>query len=593
MPSKWRFLSPLLVLCGVTILVLIIIRPPQSKFAIVGSTLGLLSTLAGIYLLDERDRLIIAPSMPWLRYIPLPIGIAVSLLALLAPPPAISAFALPIALTLLFPLSRLTNVSKVYIAFLAVLLAASIGYNMFCYYPLISGNDPWADLSTASAIFQRGHYSDVIQPTDRYYFPFPVMGIDASIFSSVTGLNLESSLLLCPGSLILLQPLLVFLLSRLVFDDDTAAALSAFIVVTETTVTQWISGPIAQSVAISLLLLLLILLFRRVRSRGHVATAFVVLLMLTAMHGAVGLISVGLVAFVMLLGRSSHRRIILPLAVIYVVYIMITEVINIMVQNVQWTVEGVFNWIFTPTLTGVSELYGTGSNGLIFIWWGLPASLALFSVLVQRRKRGSSWVYAGLGLLGLSFVANVIAPHMDIDRYGGLTAWLILATTGGRALRAIARTPRQLVALLPVMLLVCLSAVADPALSPQYGFYQNYPLWPTAKLDRTALDWVNGHVDGTIFADLISGYYLIFTRYRSGRYVGKYGDILTHPPQDMPSVPGPDYALFIRSNTFITPGNGEPYHRFVSASVNQQRNQIVNIIYNDGCDVLEMSEVER
>jgi hypothetical protein len=534
--------------------------------------------------------------MPGLRYLPLAIGIGASLLGLVAPPLAIDAFAFAVALTLLFSLSRLTNVSKVHIAFLTVLLTASIGYNMFSYYGTTTTGHPdtWGYLSVASAIVQRGHFSDVIQPTDRYYFPFPIMSIDASILSSVAGLNLELSLLLCPGSLILLQPLLVFLLSRSVFDDAEAAALSAFIVVTESTVTQWISGPIAQSASISLLLLFLILLFGRVRSRIRVGTAFVFFLMLTATHAAVGLVCTALVAFIMLLERSSRRRIILPLVVIYLGYVMTTQLMDHMARNVRWTVESILEWIFTPTIRTGGEIYGTGSSGLIFIWWGLPVSLALFSVLVQRRKQGSSWVYAGLGLLGCSFVANVIAPQFPVDRYGGLAAWLILATTGGKTLRTIARTPHQLVALVPVMLLVCFSAVVDPALSPQFGFYQGaHAHWymPMTKPDRTALEWVNGHFVGTILAEPVPAFYLIFSRYRSGTF--NPDGIIKWYPEDMASVPGPGYAVFVRSNTFITGGNGQLYHYFVSGSANQQRNQIMNVMYNNGCDVLEMSDVER
>lgn len=563
-------------LCGATILALVTIRPPHEKIAIFGSTFGLLSILAGIYSLDRRDSLVIAPSMPWLPFTPLLVGIAASLLGLVAPPPAISAFIFAIALTLLFLLSRLISVSRVHIAFSAVLLAASIGYNVFCYYSLISGIDTWGYLSVASAIVQRGHYFDIIQPVDRYYFPFPILSIDASTLSSVTGLSLELSLLLSPGILILLQPLLIFLLSRLVFGDVEAASLSALIVVTESMVTQWISGPIAQSAATSLSLLFLILLFGRVRSGRHVVAAFVVFLMLVAMHGAVGLVCTAVFAFIVLLERSPHRRIILPLVVIYSTYVMITEVMDRVVQNAQVTVASIFEWIFTPTLRVGTEFYGAVSNGLIFIWWGLPVSLALFSTLLEREKRGISWVYTGLGLLGLSFVINVIAPRMAIDRYGGLTAWLILATTGGKALRTIAGTRRQLVALVPIILLVCSSAVVDPALSPQYGFYEDdwFPL-PMTKLDKTALDWVNRHVVVTPILDIVCASYLIFSRYRSGTL--DPGAIERFDPQQArarsPTVPGPDYALFVRSSTFITRSNVQPY----------------NIIYNNGKGVIETS----
>jgi hypothetical protein len=570
--SRWPALSALLLFFGFGTVALIIIHPPYEKIAIVGSTFGIFIILVGIWLLGRSDiSFHPAPSRPWLCFLPVIIGISVNLSASLVSP-AISALALAAVLTLSFLLFRAIDVSKVYVAFLVVFLAALVGYNVFCYYPLITSVDSWRNLSVASAIVQTGHYADVIQPTDAYYFQFPVMSIAPSILSSVTGLNLELSLLLFPGSLILLQPLLVFLLSRLVFYDVEAAAFSAFIVLTESQVTQWISGPIPQPIATSLLLLLLILLFGRVRSRGHVVGAFVVLLMLTAMHGAVGLLSIFLVSFLILRERSSYKTIILPLVVIFLGYVMITEVVDNLVRNTQMSLKSIFEWIFTPTFRTGSELYGTSSNGLIFIWWGLPVSLALFYISVLRRKQACSWAYAGLGLLGLSFAVNLVAPSLVIDRYGGLAAWLVLATIGGKALTTLTRTSRQLLMLVPIVFLICLSGVLDPTLSPQYAYQGYQDVLPTTKLDRTALDWVNSYVAGNVFADSQSARYLGFSRYSSGVFFSQ--SIFIVPPHEVPSTSKQGIAVFIR----------------LSRGSNQQKNQTVNIPYDNSRCVLETDE---
>jgi len=594
MPSRSRALSALLLLCGGGIVAWIIIQPPHEKMSILGSTFGLLSILFGAHLLGEQDSSF-APTLsrPWLRYLPLIIGASVSLSANLASP-TISLFALAAALTLLFPLSKVINVSKVYVAFLAVFLAASIGYNVFYYYPLIIGPDPMGYLSVASAIIQTGHFSDVIQPTDKYYFPFPVMSIAPSILCAVSGLDLQLSLLFFPGSLILLQPLLVFLVSRLVFDDAEAAALSAFIVVTESTVTQWVNAPIAQSTAISLLLLLLIVFFRRVRSRGYTVVAFVVFVILVALHGAVGLVSIVLITYLIIRKRSSYRGMIRPLVSIFLGYLIITGAIDAMVYRARWNLENLLEFIFTPTLRTGSELYGAGSNGVIFIWWGLPVSLALFCILAKRTRQESPWAYAGLGLLALSFAVNVIAPNLAIDRYGGLTAWLILAVPGGKALSALTRNSRQLLVLMPIMLLVCLSGVVNPSLSPQYGYQGYQGLLPTTKADRTALDWVDSHNITSVIGDSWSMRYLTFTRYQSGVLSNHGIKILSSDNIQrlfqaiIYSTRGPNDALFVRwSDTFLTRDGGQPCLGLTSVLANQQRDQIVNIIYNNSCDVLE------
>jgi len=571
MTSRSQALPLLLLVSGVATVALTIIQPLHEKIAIMGSAFGLLSILVGVHLLNERpSSSALTLSMPWLRYLPLVMGISVDLLAGLVPP-AISAFALAVALTLFFPLSKASNVSKAYIVFLTVFLAGSIAYNVFNYYALVRGADPMGYLSVASAIAQRGHYSGVIQPTDAYYFPFPVMSIATSILSSVTGFTLPLSLLIFPGSMILLQPLLVFVLSRLVFDNAEAAALSAFIVVTESAVTQWITSPIAQSTAISMLLVVLIALFGRFRSRSRTVVALITFLILVALHGAVGLVSIVLVSYLMVFERSSYRGILRPMLAIFIGYLMVSAVVDVMFSRMKWNLERFLEFIFMPASRVGSEVYGTGSIGLIFVWWGLPVSLAVFSVLVQRRKQASPWVYAGLGFLGLSFAANIVAPTLDIDRYGGLAAWLILAVAGGKAVRALTRTSRQMLMFIPILLLVSSSAVIDPSLSPQYGYQGYQDVLPTTNADRVALDWVNHYVIKNIFGDPNSAFYLIFSRYQSG----VLSDLSVQVLSSDITNPWPNHVLFVRGSILA------------SALANQHGNPILNVLCNNGFDVLE------
>lgn len=587
--SSSRPLLLLLLLSGAGIIALMIIQPPHEKIAIVGSTFGLLLFLIAVYFLDDREcSLVPTLTRQWLRYVPLTIGISVNIFASWAPPP-ITAFALAGAIALLFPLSRLVNISKVYVASLTVFLAGSAAYNVFSHYPPVNGIDPWRYLSVASAIMRGGHYSNVEQPTDMYYFAFPVMSIASSILSSVAGLDLRFSILLFPGFLILLQPLLVFLLSRIVFHDNKVAALSAFIVVTEAEVTRWMNAPIAQSAAISLLLLLLIVLFRQARSRGNVVVALVVFLMLVALHGAVGFVSVILVSYLIMREGSLYKGMISPLVAILLGYWMITAAIDRMIRGAEVNLTYILEFIFTPTLRTGGELYGAGSNGLIFVWWGMPVSLALLSILVQRRKRVSTWAYAGLGLLGLSFGVSVMVPNLDVDRYGGLAAWLFLAVAGGKALSTLSRSSRKLLMLIPIMFLVCLSAVANPSLSPQYGYGRPGPELPTTETDRAALDWVNEHVTKSLLADSHSARYLTFTRYQSGVFSTRGIDYLIpyYQWELIEPTPTPDRALFVRWGDVAAKYNGGEGCGLTLVVATQEKHQTIGILYNNGCDVLE------
>lgn len=566
-------MSLLALLFGVGILGVILVKTPEEKIGIVASTLGLFLALFGIYRVGGPSRSSpLKLSNHVFLYLLLVIAVLASVLSGLVQG-GINIIGLA-ALALLLPLCKLVNVSRGYSTILIILLVASIGYNVFHYYPLITNLDPWGYLSVASSILQKGHYSvegHYSIPTDRYYFPFPVMSIAPSILASVTGLNLELSLLIFPGSLVLMQPLLVFLLCRKVFHDEEAALLSAFVVLIEPEVMRYVAGPIAQSTAMSILLLLLTVLFSRVRSRARVATALVLCLILAALHGAVALISLVLIPFLMIRESSAYRGMITSIVTVVLGYIVASAVIDSIVRNIRISVGHLMEFILAPQLRTGSEIYGGSGSGLGLIWWGMPVSLALLSILTQGRKQGNSWAYAGLSLLGFSFAVNVVAPQLVIDRYGGLAAWLILAIPSGRTLKALSKTSRQLLMLIPIMFLVSMSCIVNPSLSPQYAHAGYHDLLPTTAQDRTALEWASPRIiNHNIFADSYSARYLIFIRYESG--VFSYDGVNPVPPNRMPMILRPGGEVFTRCSSGLP--LGVPIQR-------------LNIVYYDGCDLLE------
>ena len=581
----------LLLLCGIGVVALIVAQPPPEKIAIVVSTLGLLSILIAVHLLGRQGgsfALVLSESS--LRYLTLVIGVSMVLLASLPFSPRIEAIGFAAALTLVFFLCVATNLPKLYVAFFTVCLFGLMGYRAFYYYPPVTATDSWGYLAVASATLQVGHFVGFVQPTDAYYIPFPVMAIVTSILSSITGLQLQTSLLVFPGSLILMQPLLVFLVSRSVFHDSKIAAVSAFIILTESEVVQWVRSPIAQSTAISLGLVILILLSARIRSRAHAVVAFTLFLILVALHGAVALGFIVLISYLMLRERSSRRQIILPLAMILAGYIAITAVIARIVGALQLTAESVLEFILTPGHESPLQipLYGSGTFGLIFLWWGLPVSLAILCILVYGwRQAQATWAYAGLGLIGLSFVVGAVAPSLAIDRYGGLPAWLLLAVSSGYVLSRLARTSRQLLVLVPVIMLVCLSTMTSPITSPQSADQWYHGFLPTTQKDNTALDWVSVRVTKSVFSDTGSASYLIFSRYESGLLsahgIAKLTKILMYP-----TTPPPHAALFVRcSSIFVTCGAGEICRTYGPSMANERSEQAVNVLYNNGCDLLE------
>jgi hypothetical protein len=533
--------------------------------------------MLAIKFLDDGDSR--RPTSPnqWMAYVPLVVGVAVGWFGLGASV-FVSAMGFAVALTVLFAMSASGRISRTYLAFSAVILTTIIGFNVFNYFALDIGKDSLGYLCVAAEILRTGKYS-LFQPSqDSYYWPFPIMAIASSSLSAVTGLDLLVSEFIFPGILIPLQPLFVFLLSRRLFKSVRAAALSAVLVATTSVLTQWIVSPLAESTALSLLLLFL-LLRSCDRTTGNRIAAYAVFITLVALHGAVGLLSIALIAYLRIRHTVARSDSIVPAAAIFTGYLVLTSLINIILFKLANVVTHLF--FLRVESPGIFPL---GSGGLIFLWWGLPVALGMMSIVMRPKGQVSTWAFAGLGVLGMSFVANVLTPSLMIDRYVGLTAWLILCASGGKTLSILTRHPRQLRAFVPIILLVSLSAVVYPPLSPQYGFGSPASL-PTTQADRAALDWISSHGELTVAGDGFSMSYLLLKQYESGAFSIDSKPIeIADPALIIHSLPGVDRQIFVRwSNAGLNP-NESGY--LIPAILANAGHQTVNIVYNSGCAIL-------
>ncbi len=599
-----------MLICGFALLYVVVRQAPSAKTAILITSMGVFLILIGVNLsAGFEEHIEFSLRRRWIRFVPVAIVLAAFILGPFVTP-LIIAMVLAVAVTLAFVLSKETDIPRAYITLYCVFIAASICYFVFHYYALDIGIDSWGYLSVAAAIIQSGHYTGTFQPIDIYYTPLPVMAIAPAVLSAVTTLSLPVAVLIFPGSLILAQPLIVFLLARRMFNNSESAAFSALIVITEAAAIQWIAQPIAQSTAISILLvtMLLILIAHRDPSPSHFMVILVLFVMVAVIHGAVGIISLPIV---LILFRERHIRGGLPrlFALIFFAYLIAASLIGHFLQDVGYALTQ----LTSPSLFGstvqsassqfVTSFYGVVSNGLMYVWWGLPPSLALVAILFRKKIHAPSWAYIGLVILGLSFVANVAAPSLYIDRYGGLIGWLILAVSGGSVLSGITRTRRQVLLLIPLLLIVSLSGIVDPYVSPQYGFmgyqqtptaYRYYDL-PTTQNDRVALQWIATNTPKLVISDHYAAAYLLFSRYQFGvitpeieaNYYGlsvaTFSQVhLVHP------TPQPYFGFLFRWSNAETSGNA--CVGLVTSIAQQQGFRAgVNILFNNSCDVVETS----
>lgn len=570
----------LLPLGGAVVFLNILLAPPE-KTAIVVSVIGLFALLAGLYWVGGNIDAKLPGSSLFLLFV-LVVCVLISVLPPGLTPSLTSPITLSIALLTLLPLSRSKNISGVHIALLAVFLGTLGSYEVLYYYPLNLGIDAWSYLAGSSVIVQTGHYSATTLPKaiDVYYSPFPIMSIAPSMFATITGLDVTMSLFLFPGLLIVLQPLFIFLLARSMFGID-AAPLSALTVVSEATVTRWINAPLAESVALSLMLLVLLVLNGRM-SIGRLFSILILFPVLAALHGVVALMSVFLFWFLIprnRLGKGAVRI----LTLVFLGYLAITAGTIRLFLGGSSLLSGTLGSTFGfSSTTPTQVLFAGSSSGLPFIWWGFPVALTLILFFLDRKK-AANWIYSGLGLLGLSFVANLIAPGTNIDRYGGLTAWLILAVASGRALSLVTKTPRQALLAIPILMLVFSSSMIDPTISPQYGIVHGYVL-PTSIADREALSWLSTSYVHTVgYITVTNDYaraYLLFAQFTSGsdynRYIGAWNPHYLF-------LPGSSNVLFARSSDFPTEPSGVCAP---SMFLTSNQNAKVNIVFSNGCGIV-------
>jgi hypothetical protein len=539
----------------------------NEKIAIVLGAFAITLVVVSIYGLPVSRRLIVLPRA--LLYAPFLVILVTDALEQLGLSPLWSAVGLAIGSVLIFSALTLFQPQDVYSIFAVSTLAVSVAYSVFFFYPLIAGVDAWGNLALSSFITQTGHLTNAYFLIDPYYRAFPVMAIAASGFSLVSGVPLQPSYLIFPADLIVLQPLIAFLVAKKLFAGNRIAAmLSAFAVVLEPSIIQWMNEPIAESVAISMLLLSVLVLLLPRQSASKIA-AILMLFLVIALHGSVAIIGVGLL---LLLSRFYHqiaRRFVSFVALMFFGYLLVSATI----ARITTGLIGYLSFILGTRPLPVSAQIYPASYGILFLWWGFPPAIAIAAILLLRRDKFLVWFsIAGISLLGLSFVVNVVAPSQGVDRYLGLGAWIDLAIVSGSSFsQGVTNIPTKWVLFIPLVFVVSLSAFLTPSLSPQVGlgYAQNAP---TNFVDRTGLTWL-GRNSGPMYtlSDVFSTSYLLYTR-GSTQAAGLDLNFVTVPS---PSTLSSGYVAFVRVNDF-----GLTDCRALGQFLH------LELVYSNGCDVV-------
>ncbi|RLI65769.1 MAG: hypothetical protein DRO67_02220 [Candidatus Asgardarchaeum californiense] len=410
--------------------------------------------------------------------------------------------------------------------------------SIYLIYPPSLGNDTWRDLIYAYEITVSGR----VRYT--YHSPYPIsfLSLIYSLISIVSGIELRWTTALYGFLYQFCLLISVFMLTRRLFHNDKAALLSTLIISISPNLMLWVYGPIPQIHALLLLTLLLLINVTTTNVDGvYMITTIFLLIAQIITHVVVALqtltVFVGLYLLSKMLNykyeeQGTFRTMLLCFLVSFTYWLMMYIIEYLLygpIRNIYTLLVELF------TEKAVSKAYSTSPATppyvlfLVYSYFYIIPILTFVTWLTydSREKTdgsgGKTTVYietffiTSISFTSLGFLGNLFMPHLYLDRYLGIGAYILMGILSGYGLLKLSCKGKLGISLTVVVLvLIIASATVSGVFSPDYRplgtTYASYSVsGPTNHNEyEIALTISEKLENGTLWVDYRYGQQLIF-----------------------------------------------------------------------------------
>ncbi len=359
-------------------------------------------------------------------------------------------------------------------AFVATFLASA-----YALFPPSLGNDAWRDIMYSLEILRDGHIPRQTQAA----YPIPLVSLTYSVYSLVTSVDARWATAITGLDYLLVASLSMLLIARGLAKPRDAASSNAlsgmplftslFVILNPLIVT-WCLEPVPQAYATALMLIILLLITFQKSSPSAYTATLPLSLALVLVHGGVTLWFIAFLSAWLLMSSPSKAprgeavslagKVLKAVAVIALAYWTYTTVIEVVVWGSRDTVRLLINLMSggATQVSGSAEAIAPAPwYTVVLAYFALSASLVFAFVGWSLRKEVahprddaiSATFLSGVASAFLVFIGNNFNPDLGLERYAGLSAFVVLAlpaSVGLHALRTRGRAGKIFVGLVVI-----------------------------------------------------------------------------------------------------------------------------------------------
>ncbi|MEM2505874.1 MAG: hypothetical protein QXF61_02380 [Nitrososphaeria archaeon] len=402
------------------------------------------------------------------------------------------------------------------------------------FYPPSLGIDVWRDIGWANAI-DKG-----ISLPEFSAYPFPLIPILYLILSKIISLSTVDTSALIGLVYIELVFILVFALSRVFTRSTTSSSLVIILLtISNPLITRWSVHFIPQAYAVTLSLLIVLFTVKEfINSRSTLALTFLITLALVFSHAVVSILTAFLLLCVLVCVKFLQRRrtsrthyqyvksTVKFLLIVFLAYVIFTTLIEVLIRSAKDILS-----VLSKAVIGVEPQHASFKKvvesppctALLSYGSLVVCMVGVFFSWLENEPSGSivatfteGGLISAVPSLAVSMLGVIYSPELNLDRYLGLQALLILTVLSANGFNAIlwrGKVGKAFVLTLTILLIA--ATIYGGTFTPDQGFLNKSNAYavhaPINWNEKASMDSIVPYIKGlTAYADWRTSLFLIW-----------------------------------------------------------------------------------